>query len=117
MARTRKADEQGPFTHNGAASALKGRWGEGAKRKESLKADWSQIDPTIVHSLVSGVGALGGACTLGVDKNGAGFTVAVWMGGEKVFNQWYRGDFEGQEALHAEIEAFTQDVQALIRAS
>jgi hypothetical protein len=116
MARTRKAAEEGPFTNQRAAKALKARWGEGGPKGTPLRADWNSVDPVVVHSLICAVGALGGACTIGVDKNGAGFTITVWCGGEKLLNRWFRGDQDGINALHVEVEDFTADVQTSLRA-
>src|SRR5690349_12260088 len=116
MARKTGKREEGPFTSIGAAKELKGRWGEGAAGKETIKADWASIDPVLLHSLISQVGYLGGAVTLGVDKSGAGFTVAVWVGGEKVYNQWFSGSQEGIDNLHVQVEMFTEDVRALLKA-
>lgn len=115
MARSKKVAEEGPFTNIGAAKALKGRWGDGSQNKARARADWHQVDPIIVHTLVACVGELGGAVTLGVDKNGTGYTVAVWLSGEKVYNQWFSGEAEGVEALHVQLQDFTDDVKALIR--
>ena len=110
MARTRKQVEEGPFTNQRASKALKSRWGDGGPKGTPLRADWNSVDPVVVHSLICAVGALGGACTIGVDKNGAGFTITVWSGGEKLLNRWYRGDQDGVNSLHVEIEEFTNDV-------
>lgn len=115
MARKAKAHEDGPYTNEVAKAQLKARWGEGAERKAQLRADWHEVDPIVVHSLVSGIGLLGGAVTLGVDKQGAGYTVAAWLGGEKVLNRWYRGDPEGVQALELELQDFCDDLHALSR--
>jgi len=114
MARKAKAQEDGPYTNVAAKARLKARWGENALKGPKMRADWNEVSPTTVHALVAVVGDLGGAVTLGVDKAGAGFTVAVWLGGEKVFNQWFRGDGEGVEALHQQLEDFVLDARELV---
>jgi len=116
MSRKTKGHEDGPYTNEAAKAGLKSRWGSGSGRSQVLNADWDAVSPVVVHSLVSAVAKLNGACTLGVDKLGTGYTVAVWMGGEKVLNQWFRGDAEGVEALHQMLEDFTADVLGEVRA-
>lgn len=58
------------------------------------KADWSQVDATLVHSAVIATTYLGGAILIGVSKDGYVFNVSIFRDGDKQ-TYWFRPDDQG----------------------
>lgn len=110
MARKRKGFEDGTDVPAHAARKVLAKWGGKERESGKLLADWGLVDPSLISGLLSAAGRFKGACLLGVDRQGVGYTVSVFIGGEKVVNQWYRGDPEGVERLHFDIEDMTNDL-------
>lgn len=96
-----------------AVKALAGKWGGSSPTSGDVKFDWSVVDGHTLFTLVHVVTRLRGAIMLGVDRQGFGGTLAIWMGGERVFNKWYRPDETGQSALYADIDEFMADLNTL----
>lgn len=110
MARTKRGRLEGQIDGHEASTKLLQKWGTNGVDAGYGTADWSEINPHLVLSLVAAVGALRGAVMLGVDKNGSGFTLNIFLGGKKVLNKWWLCSAEGVEQLHTDVEGFVIDL-------
>lgn len=111
MARTKsKGTGPGIDSLRAHADRLAGKWAVDKATSATLQADWGEVSPALLHTLTCEVGRRKGAVLAGVDRMGAGFTVSVFLSGKKVLNQWYRGDAEGLDKLHVELEDFLNDL-------
>lgn len=93
-----------------AVKALAGKWGGDKSGSVVGNASWGEIDGHLLFSLISAVGSARGAVMCGVDRQGVGLTLCVWLAGEKVLNKWYNVEKIGAEAMHQEIEEFLTDL-------
>lgn len=96
-----------------ALSSLAGKWGGSPTAAPVGNASWSDVDPHLVFTLVHVVTQRRGAVMLGVDRQGVGLTLCVWLGGEKVLNKWYNPLKGGIEDLHGHIEEFLADLATI----
>lgn len=94
----------------GKVESLKGKWGGDDVSDGSSSCTWADVDPHLLFALITAVGNVRGAVMTGVDKQGVGLTLSVWLGGERVLNKWYNPAKGGLEALHTDIEAFLYDL-------
>lgn len=98
-------------------NTLKGKWSGGEGSSSGIRASWGVVDGHLLYTLICMVTARKGAVLAGVDRQGYGYTLAVFIGGEKVLNKWYRPEAEGIEILHTDIEAFLTDLQSIVETS
>lgn len=89
------------------------KYGPDARKPQTVQADWREVDMRIIATLLPLVADVRGAVMLGLDRNGVGYTVGIWIAGQKVFNRWYRGDAEGRESLYAELDDFCAGLEEL----
>jgi hypothetical protein len=75
------------------------------------KADWSIIDRETLMLFVASALSTGGAVMLGTDKSGFGYTINVFLSGQKI-GKWFRPDEIGITGLHEFMEDFIATVQA-----
>lgn len=114
MPRSKKVDSSGdPSVDKTVLSRLQGKYGGDRKSPNGLVVDWSKVDPHLMFQLVYAVAKRKGAVMFGSDKSGGGYTLIVFVGGERVLNQWYRGDDTGVELMHVTMEEFLQDLELL----
>lgn len=80
----------------------------GAKADETEKyANWSLIDPTVVHSIIWAVCHLGGTAQFGITRNSKAYTLKLYVG--KAYDpQYFDGDDEGVRALTALASALVE---------
>lgn len=112
MARKSKSTEEGPYTNAAYVAKLKAKYDNKPQDRDGLRADWGWVDTGIVSRLLSAAGAMRGAVTMGVDRQGAGYTLAVFIGGTRIVSKWYRGDAEGLAALEQEMGDIADDLRA-----
>jgi len=67
-------------------------------RKTGLDADWNQVQPTVLHSIIWAVSQLSGSVTFGTTKNGQAYTIKVYLGAP-YDPMYYDGDEEGRARL------------------
>lgn len=82
-------------------SALGHLFGE-STRKSSLDANWNEVSPTVLLSIVWAVDALGGSVTIGSNKKGTAYFFKVYIG--QAFDPVY---FDGDEEGRAEMAAWS----------
>lgn len=95
-------------------SKLAGKWGGGSEAAVGGNANWADVDGHLMYTLAVVIGNRRGAVMYGVDRQGVGLTVCVWLGGEKVLNKWYNPAKGGIETLHSDIEAFLSDLEVYL---
>lgn len=92
------------------ARKLAEKWATDGGSSDSVQSSWSDVDGHLLFSLITLVGNHKGAVMTGVDRQGIGLTLAVWLGGEKVLNKWYNPQKGGLDVLHSDIEEFLTDL-------
>lgn len=67
-------------------------------RKTGLDADWNQVQPNVLLSIVWAIDVLGGAVTFSTTKNNNAYCIKVYLGApyDPVY---FDGDDEGRAAL------------------
>lgn len=93
--------------------ALAGKWGGSKEGSVVGNASWMDVDGSLLLTLIVSVGSRRGAVMCGVDRQGAGLTLAVWLAGEKVLNKWYNVEKFGSDPIHTDMEEFLSDLNSL----
>lgn len=97
----------------GAVKALAGKWGGEKSGTVVGNASWSDIDGHLLFTFITTIGNMRGAVMCGVDKQGVGLTLCVWLAGEKVLNKWYNVEKFGADTIHTDMEEFLTDLLSL----
>ena len=69
-------------------------------RKTGLDADWNQVQPHVLASIIWACDYFGGAVTFSTTKNNQAYVVKVYMG-QPFDPMYFDGDDEGRERLTA----------------
>lgn len=85
---------------------------EGEEKAKSDLADWTRIDPDLIHRLIFVITQMFGAVMFSSDKSGGGFLISVYLGGDKK-SQFFKASEEGIESMYEWmniwIEGFEED--------
>jgi hypothetical protein len=111
VARRSKVDSDGNSSQE--IKSLADKWGGSPSTSSGAQWAWGNVDGNLMYSLAEAVGSRRGAVMYGVDRQGVGGTLSVWLSGEKVVNKWYRPDLGGYGQINEDIEVLLADIQAL----
>lgn len=110
MAKRQKYDKHGDVIGQTPKSLmLKEKYGKKVV-DNTLKCDWTWVDAKYVIDMIAACSEAKYAVMFGTDRNGVGYTMSIFMDGEKV-SKWFDPSEEGRQALYDFIDEFTSDLR------
>lgn len=109
----RSSASDGKSVGSGKYVELAGKWGAGEQPEDAARWDWAKVDGNNLWLLITLVGRHRGACMCGVDRQGVGGTLSVWLGGERVLNKWYSPKDVGYSDFNLAVSEFIDDLSAI----
>jgi predicted RNA-binding Zn ribbon-like protein len=91
------------------ADQLVGRFDTSVRVPEHT-ADWFMVDALLIQRALAAAGLIQAAFMLGVDRQGFGFTVSIFMNGQKI-SKWFRPDEPGLDELHQFLQAISEEIE------
>lgn len=77
---------------------------ESKRKDDGTRADWAQIDASLIVQTVVAVTQAGGAVLFGTDTTGFGYVVTIFAQGAKA-SKWFRPEAEAHHVLYEYLEA------------